>query len=147
MLGNISKKLRLMGYDSEFAEGKSDDEIIKIIQKQDRILITKDEELSKRIERLGINSIFVTGNDELEHFKKIKDDLKLKRIIINGSISRCTVCNGKLKIIKKEQIKDNILPKIFERQNNFWQCTSCQKFYREGTHITHLQNFVRIINE
>ena len=77
MLGNIVKKLRVMGFDAEYSSDKSDEEIITIIENNDRILITKDEELSKKVKKLGFESIFVTGDDELLHFRQIKQNADL----------------------------------------------------------------------
>ena len=146
MLGNIVKKLRLMGFDSKYSSDKTDDELLKTIQNEKRILITKDEELSKKVKKLGLEPIFVTGNDELLHFQKIKEKLGLK-FSIKGDSARCTVCNGELNSVEKNLIKDEIPKKVIENENSFWQCTLCKKIYWEGTHITHLQNFVRRLNE
>ncbi len=43
MLGNIAKKLRLLGYDSEYSSNINDDELILNAKKENRIIITKDE--------------------------------------------------------------------------------------------------------
>ena len=146
MLGNVAKKLRLMGFDSKYFSNKTDDEILKIIQNEDRILITKDEELSKRAEKLGFEPILMTGNDELRHFKEIKQKISLD-FSIKCEMTRCTVCNGELNSVEKNLIKDKIPKKVIENKNSFWKCISCKKIYWEGTHITHLQDFVRRLNE
>ena len=147
MLGNIVKKLRIMGFDSEFAKNKSDNDVMKILEEQNRILITKDEDLSKRAKKLGFEPIFMTGDDEKLHFKKIKEKLKLKKFSISGDTSRCTVCNGKLNAIEKKFVKNKIPGKVFEKEKNFWECSVCKKIYWEGTHIIRLQNFIGKINE
>ena len=146
MLGNVAKKLRLMGFDSEYFSNKSDDEILKIIQDENRILVTKDEDLSKRAKKLGFEPIFMTGDDELLHFKEIKQRTNLD-FDINCDVARCTVCNGELNPVEKNLIRDKIPKKVIENNNSFWQCISCKKIYWEGKHITHLQNFVRRLNE
>ena len=146
MLGNIVKKLRLMGFDSEFAKNKSDNDVMKMMEEQNRILITKDEELAKRAKKLGFEPIFMTGDDEYLHFREIKEKLKLK-FSIRGETSRCTVCNGKLNSVEKDLIKNKIPGKVVEHEKNFWQCSVCKKIYWEGTHINRLQNFIGKINE
>lgn len=147
MLGTLAKKLRLMGFDSEYFPDKPDDELVKIIQRENRILITKDEEFSNKAKKLGLEIIFVMGNDELEHFLTIKKKLKIESFSIKGDIARCTLCNGKLISVEKNQIINKIPKNIKENENSFWKCTSCKQIYWEGTHIIHLQNFVRILND
>ena len=147
MLGNIAKKFRLMGFDTEYSGERSDQEIISMMQDQNRILITKDEELSKKVKKLGLESIFVTGDEELLNFKDIKQGINFEKFSIRGDTARCTICNGVLNAIEKESIKKELPKNVIENESNFWQCSKCKKIYWEGTHITHLQNFVRKINE
>ena len=147
MLGNIAKKLRLMGFDSEYYSDKSDDDILKIIQTQNRILVTKDEELSSRAKKNHGQVILLTKNNESEQFLEIKKHLNIENFSIDVNVTRCTLCNGKLISINKNEILDQIPTKIQDNQEKFWKCKECKKIYWEGTHIMHLQNFIRSLNE
>ena len=48
MLGNIAKKLRLIGYDSKYFSDIDDEKLIDIARNENRIIISKDEELIKK---------------------------------------------------------------------------------------------------
>ena len=147
MLGNLAKKLRLLGYDTKYFANKLDDELIKIVHDENRILITKDEQLYKRTKKLEFEPIFLTGTDELNNFLQIKNILNIKQFSIKGDTARCTLCNGKLIYVNKNQILEKIPTKVAEIEKNFWECDSCSKIYWEGTHILHLQEFVRRLND
>ena len=58
MLGNIAKKLRLMGYDSRYKHDIDDDDLINSAQKDQRIIISRDENLIKKAIKYGVESIF-----------------------------------------------------------------------------------------
>ena len=147
MLGNLAKKLRLLGYDTKYFSNKTDDELIKIVNDENRILITRDEELSKRTKKLGLQTIFLTETDELNNFLQIKNKLNIKQFSIKGDTARCTLCNGKLMVVNKNQIIEKIPTNVAMNEKNFWECESCSKIYWEGTHILHLQEFVRRLND
>ena len=59
MLGNIAKKLRLMGFDSMYSSNIEDEELIKQAKNEKRIIISRDEELIRKSLKIGINSIFL----------------------------------------------------------------------------------------
>ena len=147
MLGNLAKKLRLLGYDTKYSAHKSDDELIKITNDENRILITKDEELYKRTKKLGFETIFLTETDELNNFLQIKNKLNIKQFSIKGDTARCTLCNGKLISVNKNQIIEKVPINVAMNEKFFWGCESCSKIYWEGTHILHLQEFVRRLND
>ena len=82
MLGNIARKLRLLGYDSEYFSDIDDEKLIDSARKEKRIIILKDEELIKRTQKLGIRSIHITKEEEVEQFFEIINSANLKRIQI-----------------------------------------------------------------
>jgi len=82
MLGNIARKLRLLGYDSQYFSDIDDEKLIDSARKEKRIIILKDEELIKRTQKLGIRSIHITKEEEVEQFFEIINSANLKRIQI-----------------------------------------------------------------
>ncbi len=48
MLGNIAKKLRLMGYDSRYLADIEDDELITLAKNDNRIIISRDKDLIRK---------------------------------------------------------------------------------------------------
>jgi uncharacterized protein len=59
MLGNIAKKLRLMGFDSRYDSQIADDDLINLAMEENRLIISRDSELIRKSSKLGIKSILV----------------------------------------------------------------------------------------
>jgi len=147
MLGNIAKKLRLMGYDSMYFSDINDDELIQLAKKDERIIISRDGDLIRKSLKNGIKSILVKNSTEIEQFHDIIKKSNLKIIEINGDIARCPNCNSKTQSIDKKNILQKIPIKVLEYNDRFWECKSCNQIFWEGTHIKNLQKFVGELNE
>jgi len=147
MLGNIAKKLRLMGYDSKYASDIQDDDLINLARKEQRIIISRDENLVKMALKLKIKSIFLEKQEETKQFHEIIDKLNLKIIEINGDRARCPLCNTKTKSVSKEYVEDKVPVKVLGQNEKFWECENCGKIFWEGSHIRNLQKFVSELNE
>lgn len=147
MLGKIAKKLRLLGYDSLYSSNIEDEELLRIAKEENRILITKDLLLSEKAKKQQIATIQITKDDEIDQFLQIVEMADLEECTINGSSSRCPVCNGELKVTEKNSVFGKIPAGVFEKMNKFWMCIKCGKIYWEGTHIKNLQKFTRELND
>jgi uncharacterized protein len=154
MLGNIARKLRIFGFDTLYMAQAHDDEILKIGIKQDRVILTADKELFKRIVKVGARGVLVSGSaSELEDLVHILSENGITSVGMNGIGSRCSVCNGHLKERTSDQVKnddcnndndDLIVPdKIIACHNQFFQCIACGKIYWEGGHLKRIRALVR----
>jgi uncharacterized protein len=146
MLGNIARKLRLLGYDSQYFSDIDDQKLIDKAGKEKRIIISKDEELIKKAHKLGIRSVHITKEEEIEQFFEIINIINLK-IQINGDTARCSKCNSLTESVGKDSIKEKIPQGVLESNDKFWKCKCCNQIYWEGTHIKNLQEFVGKVNE
>ena len=147
MLGNIAKKLRLMGYDTKYNSDIEDESLIQTAKEENRIVISRDEDLVRISQKNDINSIFIQSEKEVEQFFEIFDFLDLKMVEINGEKARCPNCNSKTESIDKKNIYQKLPPKVLEYNEKFWICRNCDQIYWEGTHIQNLQKLVRVLNE
>lgn len=147
MLGNIAKKLRLMGYDSKYLADIEDDELINQAERENRIVISRDEGLIRKSLKLGLDTIFVKNKQEIEQVQEIIKKSNLKIFKINGDRVRCPNCNSKTQSVDKNNIYKKIPTKVLEYKEKFWECKVCDKIFWEGTHIQNLQKFVGKLNE
>lgn len=147
MLGNLAKKLRILGYDSKYFSSIEDDKLILIAKNEKRIILTKDEQLTKNAEKQNIGFILIRGSDESEQIMQINAKIKLDRFVVDTNSSRCIVCNGSLQPVEKYRIIGKIPEGILERERKFWMCDSCKKIYWEGTHFEKLQEFATKLND
>ncbi len=147
MLGKLAKKLRLLGYDTLYSSSMEDDEIIQLAKNENRILVTKDVPLSEKTKKEQIETVQITKEDEIEQFLQINEKANLGKCTVSGNNSRCSVCNGTLQFIEKNEVSDKVPLGVFENMNDFWKCTKCEKIYWEGTHIKNLQKFTEELND
>lgn len=147
MLGNIARKLRLLGYDTKYFLDIDDKKLIDTAIKEKRIIISKDNELILRAQKYNLQVIHITKQKQIEQFFEIMNKVHLKNFKINGNVARCTKCNSLTEPIDKSNYKEKIPLGVFNFNENYWRCKSCEKIYWEGTHIKNLQVFVGKINE
>jgi uncharacterized protein with PIN domain len=147
MLGNLAKKLRIVGYDSKYFSSIEDDKLISIAKNEKRIILTKDEQLTKIAEKQNIEFVLIRGNDELQQITQINGKIKLDRFEIDTNNSRCIACNGNLQPVEKYRIIGKIPEGVLEREKFFWMCDSCKKIFWQGTHFKKLQEFVTKLND
>ncbi len=146
MLGNLAKKLRVLGYDSKYFSSIEDDKLIAIAKNEKRIILTKDAQLTKIAERQNVDAVLIRGNDEFEQIAQINVKIKLERFVMDTNNSRCIVCNGNLEPIEKYRVIGKVPEGVLGREEKFWMCDSCKKIYWEGTHFEKLQEFVNKLN-
>lgn len=147
MLGKLAKKLRLLGYDTVYSSDIEDDELILIAKKENRIIISKDVQLVNKATKQQIETVQITESEEIEQFHQINEKVKLEKFIIEGSKSRCPLCNGILVKIEKKIVHGQVPKGVLENTDEFWKCDKCKKFYWEGTHIRNLQEFTAKLHD
>ena len=146
MLGNIAKKLRLLGLDSEYFSDIDDSKLIEKAKNENRIIISRDRHLIYRAKKNEVLSIYVTKENEIEQFLEILETTHLKLDGISGDAARCTKCNSTTAQISKLKIGNKLPQGVLEFNDKFWKCDKCDQIYWEGTHIKNLQEFVHKIN-
>jgi len=147
MLGNLAKKLRLMGFDSFYSSSIEDEDLLNKAKTEKRIIITKDEQLSQNAKKMDIPLINIASNDEIEQILQINKILNVGKFIISGNTSRCSLCNGELQKTEKSLVLKKIPKGVLENIEDFWTCKNCKKIYWEGSHIKKLQQFMVELNE
>ena len=71
MLGKLVRWLRMLGQDVTYNVKLNDNELLKLANKENRVLLTKDLELYKRAVAKDIDASFVRGKSESERLAEI----------------------------------------------------------------------------
>ncbi len=145
MLGNIAKKLRLFGFDSEYFSDIDDSKLIEKAKNENRTIISRDRLLIDRAKKNEISSIYITKEKEVDQFLEILESTHLQLDEISGNTARCPKCNSSTSQIDKLKIRNKIPEGVLEYNDKFWKCEGCDQIYWEGTHIKNLQEFARKI--
>ncbi|WP_337860181.1 Mut7-C RNAse domain-containing protein [Ferroplasma sp.] len=126
MLGRLCKWLRLMGYNVQYPQCHSDNDILKKCQKENLILLTRDYEFYRRYDK----SVYIDSPDfkmQLRQMAKMyPPDPKL-------FFTRCPECNALLQTVKTDSM-DASYESVKSRFTEVKQCPVCKRYYWEGSH-------------
>ncbi len=137
-LGDIVKLMRVLGFDVYYDQDLSNQNIIELSKKDDRIIITKSRKLLK-FKDVAYGLLLHSGTTEAQ-IKDIIYRLEIKDKV--RPFSRCLRCNGILSSVPKEEIEDRIPPKTRSFCDQYSHCESCNKIYWEGTHVFEMRKVI-----
>ena len=138
-LGRLTKYLRMIGLDVIYKNDFEDDEIVQASVKEKRAILTRDRGILKRND--VTHGYFVRSSKVEEQVMEILERFDLKNQI--KEFSRCLECNELLKPVKKEEVINQLPPKVSLSQNEFYECQSCNKIYWKGTHYQGMLTFIQ----
>jgi uncharacterized protein with PIN domain len=151
MLGKLARKLRIFGFDTVYFSNADDDNLIKIAIDTKRTLLTKDKQLYKRSLKFNIPCSLLIFEIELYNLISILKSYGIKCICpVTSDFTRCTICNGEIKPIKREiltsTLKEKVPKKVFDNNILFYKCMTCEKIYWNGTHTREINSLIDTIN-
>ena len=118
--GALCRWLRILGHDARYVSGAAAGEMLSMARREGRILLSRNRSLSSR------DPVAVTG----VHADLLEDQLRdlsgtLPLLEEAKPFTRCLVCNGAL---------DFVPPYVFQTQEAFGYCATCDRFYWKATH-------------
>jgi len=138
MLGTLAKWLRILGFDTFYANAEmSDEDLLNIAKGENRAIFTRDKELIKRVKKKNLNVIAIETTDLDLQLNQV---LKHVNIDEKSILSRCTICNTVLDTVEKNKIQGKVPNKVFQNNEKFWFCSKCDKFYWMGSHYNEMIN-------
>lgn len=132
MCGGLVRWLRALGYDTTYTAGIDDAVLVRQALDEDRILITSDGRL---FERKVISSGQVRafrlprGLKLLEQVRLVAGHFGLRPLE-----TRCTMCNGELIVVTRQQVGDAVPARSLLWASEFYRCGDCGKVYWNGSH-------------
>jgi len=138
-LGRLAKWLRILGYDTQYFHEDNRSKLIITALRENRIILTRNRRIAKPV---GIRLIHIKDDSVKKQIKQVSKELKLK-IKKDAMFSRCTICNEPLEFIDKERVKEKVPEYVFQRQDEFYCCMSCQRIYWQGTHWGNVKDILK----
>ena len=130
MLGRLARLMRFEGYDVEYDNTATDEELKR--KSRYRLLLTKDRPLSRSVLRKNVCLIQGTGTQD--QLSEIRSRFPLQK---NARV-RCLICNIALRRVRKRSVEHLVPPFVFQRCTDFYLCSNCRRIYWKGTHHTRL---------
>jgi uncharacterized protein with PIN domain/sulfur carrier protein ThiS len=137
-LGRLAAYLRLLGFDTLYANDWPDETLARISADQRRILLTRDRGLLKR-------SIVERGYCVRDDVPRRQLQEVIGRFDLFGSVApfrRCLSCNGLLRPAEKAAVADRLPARTLQYYDDFRQCADCGKVFWAGSHYRRMQAFL-----
>jgi uncharacterized protein with PIN domain len=128
MLGRLAKWLRLLGYDTAYDNTATDTELARRARAEGRVLLTRDRELAGR---RGLRTLLVESEILEEQVREVRKALGSPA---DPALSRCPLCNERLRPISRGEVEDRVPPYVHRTQSQFCACPRCGRIYWPGTH-------------
>ena len=130
MVGKLARWLRILGFDVLYSNVFEDEEILRIAEEEQRIILTRDSHLAAR-RRVRAQCVLVESGEHKEQVRQVLRTFGLTEFRV---FSRCLECNAPLDPIDKEAVFERVPPYVYLTQERFATCPSCKRIYWHGTH-------------
>jgi uncharacterized protein with PIN domain len=134
MLGKLAVYLRLCGYDTAYAGDRgveADDRILDLAREGDRVLLTRDIELSERADE----AILLTGRDVDARLAEL--DEQGVALDVAETPVYCGRCNGPLEAVPAGASTPAYAPDAAD--SDCWRCRSCRQHFWKGSHYERMR--------
>lgn len=142
-LGRLARWLRLLGFDTAYANWYDDATLARISQSEHRILLTRDR-------RLLMRSIVEYGHWVRSHQPRAQLLEVLERydlLPLARPYTRCAHCNSSLEPVSREEIAHLLQPDTARYYDEFTRCTACGQVFWPGSHLRRLSELLGSVRE
>lgn len=129
-LGGLARLLRMLGFDTLYDNRFSDRDILAIVRREPRIVLTRDRELLKC--REIARGCFVRAVKPEPQLVQVAARYGLERDM--RPFTRCLHCNLALEAAGGHAVAQRVPQGIAERYREFSRCPGCERIYWPGSH-------------
>jgi hypothetical protein len=140
-LRRLAAYLRMLGFDCLYRTDYRDEELAAILQRDERILLSRDRRLLMR--KAVTYGYCPRSLDSLEQLAEV-----IRRFDLHQQIKpfhRCLRCNYSLEAVPKEAVLDRLEPLTKLYFDEFQICPNCGQIYWKGSHYERMQRLVEQI--
>jgi len=142
-LGTLARRLRILGFYTEYHNHAGDAYLAERAADQELILLTRDRQLLMR--KIVLRGLYVKNTAPFEQVREVVSRLDLYQKI--KPFSRCAACNGELNTLQPEsreweEAKQQIPPGVRKWCSEYRRCDSCGKVYWRGSHLKQLDRLL-----
>lgn len=137
-LGRLAGYLRMLGFDTLYANQAEDAELVRISSEQRRTLLTHDRGVLKY--SAVTHGYWLRETDSRKQAAEVVERFDLGRLI--KPLTRCMVCNHPLEPAATELVRDRVPRGTVERCDKFRECPGCKRVYWEGSHTRRMREWM-----
>ena len=137
-LGRLAELLRLVGFDTLYANDLDDDDLATLAVAGPRWLLTRDRGLLMR--RVISHGYLVRASTPRHQLAEVARRFRLATGL--APLTRCARCNGLLTAVDKAAVADRLEQGTRREHDRFARCTGCGQVYWPGSHAGSLERIV-----
>jgi uncharacterized protein with PIN domain len=137
-LGRLTAHLRMLGFDCLYQNDYEDANMADIVQREGRILLTRDRRLLMR--KIILHGYCLRSLDPLEQLTEVIQRFELTTKV--RPFHRCLRCNQPLEPVDKGAILDRLEPLTRQYFDQFHICPACGQIYWKGSHYEQMQALI-----
>ena len=130
MVGRLAKWLRLLGYDTMYANNLTDTEMLDVAESEGRIILTRDRLLIRR--RRCRNYIFIQSDHWRQQLKQVYLEAGLA---CDRMLSMCALCNRLLVPVDRNSVESLVPAYVYRTLEAFQKCDQCLRIFWSATHV------------
>jgi uncharacterized protein with PIN domain len=138
-LGRLAAYLRMLGFDCLYRSDYEDQELAETLQREERILLTRDRRLLMR--KAVMHGYCPRSLDSLAQLTEVIQRFDLPKRL--APFHRCLRCNHPLEAIPKAAVLDRLEPLTKLYFDEFHICLNCKQIYWKGSHYERMQEIVK----
>jgi uncharacterized protein with PIN domain len=134
-LGKLARNLRLLGFDVAYEQNASDRQLLDLMIRETRALLTRDR-------RLLMHAIVQHGycpRSQNANEQTIEVVRRFNLLELIAPFTRCLLCNAPLEDSAKADIIEELEPLTKIYYEKFRRCPRCRQIYWSGSHFAKLQ--------
>ena len=140
-LGALTRRMRLLGFDVAYDQNADDRQLLEVMTRQNRALLTRDRRLL--MHAIVQNGYYPRSQNPDEQMIEVIRRFKLSELI--APFTRCLRCNAPLEKADKTEIMDKLEPLTKIYYDQFHRCPNCKQIYWPGSHFPKLQKRIEEI--
>jgi uncharacterized protein with PIN domain len=140
-LGRLTRNLRLLGFDVAYGQNADDRELLEVMVRENRALLTRDRRLL--MHAIVQHGYWPRSQNADEQTIEVVRRFDLSELI--APFTRCLRCNAPLEAAAKADIIGKLEPLTKIYYDRFRRCPDCKQIYWSGSHFPKLQRRVEEI--
>ena len=137
-VGRLARYLRMAGFDTLYDPKWTDADLLRILQGDTRIILSRNLDLLKR-KQIVFGRCIRASDPALQ----LREVLALFSITsLDNCLSRCLQCNERLQPVAKADILPRLEPLTIRYFDAFKICPFCDKIYWHGSHADRMKTLL-----
>jgi uncharacterized protein len=140
-LGTLARRLRLLGFDTAYANDASDGALVRLATDEERVLLSRDRGLLSR--RVIVHGFLPRSDHPDEQLAEVVERFDLARHA--EPLTRCVRCNDLLAAVPIEEVEDQVPPRSRRAFDRFARCRGCGQVFWPGSHLDALADVLAVV--